>query len=202
MGFSRGDVRTAASGAWMFEQIVATGSLVLRKLGGTRAGEISAHRFLSSPHVTVEGIVETFQERTRQASVGRRVVVAQDTTEINFSGRSAARRGLGPAGDGRAPGFFIHPNVVVDADEEVVLGVAGARIWTRQDDKVGARGKRAMEDKESARWLEGPRTAAETLVGHASQVIGSATGRGRLGSLRPRAGGHGPGDPLAPQPSS
>ena len=176
--FSRGDVRTAERGAWMFDQIVATGSLVVRKLGGTRAGEISAHRFLSSPHVTAEGIVETFSERTRVASLGRRVVVAQDTTEINFCGRSAARRGLGPAGDGRTPGFFIHPNVVVDADTEAVLGLAGALIWTRQAGKVSARSRRAVEDKESARWLEGTRTAAEGLVGHAAQVIGVADREG------------------------
>jgi hypothetical protein len=169
--FCRGDVRTAASGSRMFDQIVATGSLVLRTLGGTRAGEVSAHRFLSSPHVTTCGILETFSARTRAASVGRRVVVAQDTTEINFSGRGKARRGLGPAGDGKSPGFFIHPNVVVDADEEVVLGLAGAKIWTREEAKAGDRSKRALEAKESARWPQATKAAAEVLVGHAVQVI-------------------------------
>lgn len=178
IGFSGGDVRTAASGAWLFEQIVAMGSLVLRKLGETRAGEIAAHRFLSSPHVSTGGILEAFSARTRQASLGRRVVVAQDTTEINFSGRSAARRGLGPAGDGKTPGFFIHPNVVVDADEEVVLGLAGARIWTRAEGKVSARSGRAMADKESARWLRGTQAAADVLVGHATEVIGVADREG------------------------
>lgn len=182
MEFSRGDARTAGRGAWLFEQMVASGSLVLRKLGQTRAGEIAAHRYLSSRHVTVSGIVEAFSDRTRQASVGRRVVVAQDTTEINFSGRSASRRGLGPAGDGKAPGFFIHPNVVVDADAEVVLGLAGAQIWTRQDGKVSARSARAAEDKESARWLEGSRAAAAALVGHAAQVIGVADREGDVWS--------------------
>lgn len=180
IGFSRGDVRTAASGTVLFEQIVATGSLVLRKLGATRAGEIAAHRFLSSPHVSSEGILEAFAARTRQASAGRRVVVAQDTTEINFSGRGAARRGLGPAGDGKSPGFFIHPNVVVDADEEAVLGIAGARIWTRDAAKVSARSQRAMDDKESGRWLAATRAAAEVLVGHAAQVIGVADREGDI----------------------
>jgi len=182
MTFSRGDVRTAARGEWLFEAIVATGSLVLRRLGERRSGEIAAHRFLSSPHVTVPGIIETFTERTRQASVGRRVVVAQDTTEINFAGRSRGRRGLGPAGDGKTPGFFIHPNVVVDADAEVVLGLAGAQIWTREADKVTARSTRAAEDKESARWLEGTRTAARALLGHATQVIGVADREGDIWS--------------------
>jgi len=180
IGFGFGDVRTTERGEWMFEQIVVSGSLVLRQLGETRAGEIAAHRFLSSPYVSHDGIIGAFTERTRQASVGRRVVVAQDTTEINFSGRSAARRGLGPAGNGKAAGFFIHPNVVVDADSEEVLGLAGAQIWTREDNKVRPRSKRAIADKESARWLAGTQMAAAALVGQARQVIGVADREGDI----------------------
>jgi hypothetical protein len=168
--FSLQDPRTAARGAWLFEQIVATGSVVLRQLGGTRAGEIAVQRYLSSPHVTCEVIVDALSARTRQACAGRRVVAAQDTTEINFKDRSAARRGLGPAGDGQSPGFFIHPVVAIDADEETMLGLAGAQIWTRDANKVKDRHTRAPEDKESIRWLEGTRTAAKVLD-QATQVI-------------------------------
>jgi hypothetical protein len=169
--FSRGDVRTAASGSDLFERIVASGSLVLRKLGGTRAGEMSAHRFLSSPHVTVASILDTFSARAQAASTGRVVVVAQDTTEINFSGRERSRRGLGLGGDGRSAGFFIHPNVVVDASEGQVLGLAGAQIWTRGQDKAAPRGARKVEEKESGRWLKGSEMAAQLLAGRAAKVI-------------------------------
>ena len=105
---------------------------------------------------------------------------AGDTTEINFSGRGKGRRGLGPAGDGKSPGFFIHPNVVVDADEEVVLGLAGAKIWTREEAKAGDRSKRAIEAKESARWARGTQAAAEVLVGHAIQVVGVSDREGDI----------------------
>ncbi len=149
---------------------------MLRELGETRAGEVAAHRYLSSPYVTADGIIAALSERTRLACAGRRVVAAQDTTEINFSGRSAARRGLGPGGDGKNPGFFIHPVVAVDADEEAVLGLAAARIWTRASDKVSHRHGRAVDDKESARWLDGTRAAAEALD-QAAQVIGVADDR-------------------------
>jgi hypothetical protein len=179
--FSVADPRTASRGAWLFERIVATGSLVLREVGGTRAGEVAAHRYLSSPYVTAAGIIGALSERTRLASAGRRVVAAQDTTEINFSGRSAARRGLGPGGDGKSPGFFIHPVVAVDADEEAVLGLAAARIWTREAAKVGDRHARALADKESARWLDGTQAAAEALD-QAAQVIGVADREGDVWS--------------------
>src|ERR1700678_3459055 len=102
--FSSADPRTSARGEWLFDQIVASVSLVVRDLGGGRDGEIGAHRYLSSPYVSVPIIVEALSERTRLAARGRRVVGAQDTTEINFSGRGAARRGLGA--DGKVgPGY-------------------------------------------------------------------------------------------------
>jgi hypothetical protein len=75
-----GDVRRELAGATLFERVVETGSLVLRQVGGSRAGEMAAHRFLSSPHVTPEEILATAAARTASACVGRRIVAAQDTT--------------------------------------------------------------------------------------------------------------------------
>jgi hypothetical protein len=46
-----GDVRRDERAEWMLERIVASGSLVLRALGGTRSGEMAAHRLLSSDDV-------------------------------------------------------------------------------------------------------------------------------------------------------
>ncbi len=124
--FGPGDVRTSARGAWLFGQIVSLGTVVLKDLGEGRAGEMAAHRYLSSPYVTSEGILEVLGARTGEACAGRRVVAAQDTAEISFSGESAGRRGLGPGGgDGKSAGFFIHPVIAVDAETEAVLGVAG-----------------------------------------------------------------------------
>ena len=97
------------------------------------------------------------------------MVAAQDTSEINFAGRSAKRRGLGPAGNGCDPGFFIHPVLAIDADDEAVVGLVDARIWTRPQTKAPARRGRAFEDKELARWLEGCASAAEQL-GAAAEV--------------------------------
>src|SRR3978361_1776038 len=100
-----GDARRAAVGTELFERVTATGSLVIRKLGETRAGELAMHRFLAAPSVTCGEMLETLAGRTMAAAAGRRIVVAQDTTEINFAGREANRRGLGPAGDGGSAGF-------------------------------------------------------------------------------------------------
>src|ERR1700678_1827715 len=89
-----GDARRAALGTDLIERVTATGSLVIRKLGATRAGELGIHRFLSAPSVTWKEMLGTLAGRTAAAAAGRRIV-AQDTTEINFAGREANRRGAG-----------------------------------------------------------------------------------------------------------
>jgi hypothetical protein len=158
-----GDIRREQAGAALFERVVETGSLVLRQVGGGRAGEMSAHRFLDSPHVTHQEILATAGNRTAAACVGRRIVAAQDTTEVNFSGRSRGRQGLGPAGDGKTPGFFCHAMVAVDAESEAVLGVVHAHIWTRPIEQIAATRRRNIEDKESFRWVEGTAVAGQRL---------------------------------------
>src|SRR6202167_4879700 len=166
-----GDARRAAVGTELIERVTATGSLVIRKLGATRAGELAIHRFLSAPSVTCKEMLDTLAGRTLAAAAGRRIVVAQDTTEINFSGREANRRGLGPAGDGVSAGFFIHPLVAIDSETEAVLGLLDASIWTRNDEIAATpRRQRAIEDRESMRWLRGVERAAELLT-HAASVV-------------------------------
>jgi hypothetical protein len=125
---------------------------------------------LDSARVTPEEILTTAGKRTARASAGRRIVAAQDTTEINFSGRDRARKGLGPAGDGKALGFFCHGMVAIDADDEALVGVVHAKIWTRSGKTLAARRSRAIEDKESMRWIEATSVAGD-LLGDAAQLI-------------------------------
>jgi hypothetical protein len=115
-------------------------------------------------------MLETLAARSAAACAGRHVVVVQDTTEINFAGREERRRGLGPGGDGLSAGFFLHPLIAVDRESEAVLGVLGARVWTRSDEVRDAKA-RVLEDKESMRWLDGADCAAARLTEAASVVV-------------------------------
>ena len=166
-----GDIRLDRRGEAVARRIVATGSLVLRRLGGGRDGEVAAGRFLGSPKVTVEAIVDATSARTQAAARGRRIVAVQDTTEVNFSGRDRSRTGLGPAGDGKSLGFFMHAVVAVDADAEDLLGVVDARIWTRTSGPRRWRQQRSVEDKETMRWIDGMTSAAARLEGAAQRIV-------------------------------
>jgi hypothetical protein len=171
LAMSFGDIRVAKRADWLIDRIAATGSLVLRRVGESRAGEQAAHRFLSSPHVDVACIVDTLAERTATRCAGRRVLAVQDTTEINFAGREQKRRGFGAAGDGKTAGFFIHPVIAIDIETEAVVGLVDAAIWTRSQQRVTARRSRPLEEKESARWLSGCEAAAARLSDAGSVVM-------------------------------
>lgn len=150
-----GDIRRVHRGAWLMDRVVATGSVVMKTVGGNRAGAVAAHRFLSHADVSPEAILQEVVALTAQACKGMDVLAIQDTTEINFSGCDLGRVGLGPAGDGEALGFFVHPVVVVAQASGDVLGLADAAIWTRGPEKVADRKTRAFDDKEARRWLSG-----------------------------------------------
>ena len=165
-----GDKRRSAVLAQLEEAMVSQSSVVVRRLGEDRAGEISAHRVLSSPDVTPEGIAACLGRRTAAAVSGRRIVVAQDTTEVNFPGR--VFRGLGPAGrTGTTPGFFVHAAVAVDADDEAVLGPVEVKIWTRDDKSVRDRRQRGLADKEAHRWLAVAERTSELLSAARERIV-------------------------------
>jgi hypothetical protein len=166
-----GDIRIARRYEKLVQDMANAGTVVAEKFARTRAELMGAHRFLGSSGVTPEGNFGEAVRRTARACKGRRVVVAQDTTEVNFAGRDRGRRGLGPAGNGESLGFFAHALVAIDAEDEAVLGVVGAEIWTRSPTKIAAnRQKRHIEDKESKRWIAAAETAA-TVLAEAGGII-------------------------------
>ena len=166
-----GDARRDERAAWMLDRIVATGSLVLRAIGGTRSGEMGAHRLLSSEDVDATALLAPHVARTAAACKGRRVVAAQDTSEINFDRCRRPVSGLGPTGNAGIRGFFVHPVVAVDADDEALLGVAGALIWTRGEEPTPLHHDIPYDEKESRRWLDAAELAATHLAPVATQVV-------------------------------
>jgi len=146
-GAPKRDERPERRANLMLDRIVATGSLVLREAGDTRNLEMAAHRHLSSQQVDVDGFPAPHGVRTARAVQGRRIVAAQDTTEINVAGRKAPRKGLGSAGNDTAKGFFIHSVLAIDAEGKADPGIAGAKIWTRDEASTPPHQGRPFEEQ-------------------------------------------------------
>lgn len=125
----------------------------LRQLGEDRAGEVRFGRFLANPRVTVKELVEGACEGIGTRSAGRHVLAIQDTSEVNYQKHAGRAKGLGTVGNGSDLGFFIHPLLVVDADEGACLGLAHLNLWQRTKGKDPKYRSLPIEEKESWRWI-------------------------------------------------
>lgn len=121
-------------------------------------------RFIVNTKVTVAKLIAGWSEQTRVAVRDRHVLAIQDTSDIKFSTTEDDRRGLGKVGKGNIFGVLLHAMMAVDADSGACLGLAGGKIWTREGDVKVPHAKRALADKESARWVTTAEQAKDVLA--------------------------------------
>src|SRR6266699_4317655 len=119
-------------GALLLQRAVERVTVNLRAAGDGRAEWVGFSRWLNNPSVTAEEIAVHSAEALSGRVVDLHVLAIQDTTELNYAKHAGRIRGLGPSGNGRDPGLFVHPMLAIDAGSGALLGLAGMQIWTRQ----------------------------------------------------------------------
>lgn len=139
------------------------------------AETLAVYRFLDNEKVTLAKVLKPHANETCRRIRGHSaVLIAQDTTELDYTGCRRRNRDAGPLDRKRQRGFLLHPSLAFTR-EGVCLGTLHAKIWARDDENFGQSRKtlkkRPIEAKESYRWLEGwnvvaatARACPETLV--------------------------------------
>ena len=142
----------------MHGRLVATGGrgVRVRRLGGDRAGEIRLTRLLRNDAVTVEAMSEEAGRRTAQRCAGRHVLAIQDTSVVRSEGGG---------------GLYLHPVLVVDADEGAILGLAHAEFVSRDKGIKASRRSKPVKDKQSQRWLDGAAQASRVCASAARVTV-------------------------------
>jgi hypothetical protein len=130
------------------------------------AETIAVYRFLDNEKVTLEKVLQPHVERThRRIRKHPVVVVAQDTTELDYTGCRDRNRDAGPLSRPRQRGFYLHPSIAF-TPEGVCLGTLHAKIWARDIETFGTSRatvkSKPIEEKESYRWIEGWDVMAQT----------------------------------------
>ena len=122
---------------------------------GGFAETMAAYRLFANPKVTAEAIQTPHREQTvariREEKV---VLVVQDTTELDLSRPEQVVAGAGPLGGPGRQGLFLHAELAF-TPEGMCLGNVWSKQWSRAPEKVSRARKRPLEEKESARWVEG-----------------------------------------------
>lgn len=125
----------------------------------------AAYRFFNNPQVDLQSLLHPHYEATAGRIQSQPVVlVAQDTTSLNYDAH-AATQNLGPIStkaDG-TQGLKLHDSLAL-TPSGVPLGLIDIQVWARDPEAAGQaeqRKQRAIEDKESRRWLDSYRRTCE-----------------------------------------
>jgi len=115
---------------------------------------ISAYRLFSNEKVTAKKVIAGHIESSKKRAKEEKVILClQDTTELNYSSHRC-KKGIGPLNSQHHRGLLFHPTVMVTPDQ-LCLGLLDDYTWYREAlDKGQNHHGKALEDKESARWLE------------------------------------------------
>jgi hypothetical protein len=115
-----------------------------------------------SADIRLSSLLASHQEQTQARMAAEPLVLLpQDTTGLNYSGLRQTT-GLGSLGEGPGRGLWLH-SLLAFRPDGVPLGVLHAQCWARsaEGSDTAQRNAQSLEEKESARWVETFRIAAQ-----------------------------------------
>ena len=110
-------------------------SVVIHQLSDDDSEQKAYYRLLHNENFKNEDVKSFLYDAcVRQVSAEGHYLVIQDTTQPNFEKNKANinnKEGLGVIGDNKSLGFFLHPSLVVDANDKRSLGFIDIQHWSR-----------------------------------------------------------------------
>ena len=163
-----GDRRVDRSYGFLHDRLVRQGprGLSVRRLGGSRAGEVRIGRFLRHDKVTVEKIVDRAAAGTASRVAGLDVLAIQDTTSFRD--------------DGLGNSLVGHATIAVEGEQGALLGLVDARVIERHGGGGKGAKSRAVCGKQSQRWLDGLRASGRLAAAGAARVTAVADREGDI----------------------
>jgi len=156
----------------MIERLGASPSLGIPAATDGRAEMEAAYRFFDNAKVAPQKVLQPHIEATlERIAQCERVVLVQDTTELDLTRPSQQVMGAGPMDSEARRGAFLHPLVAFDSNG-LPLGTAWYKAWARakiettmsDSQRASTRQKVPIEAKESLIWLEGLRAARDVAA--------------------------------------
>ena len=163
-----GDRRVDRSYGFLHDRLVRQGprGLSVRRLGGSRAGEVRIGRFLRNDKVTVEKIVDRAAAGTASRVAGLDVLAIQDTTSFRD--------------DGLGNSLVGHVTIAVEGEQGALLGLVDARVIERHGGGSKGAKSRAVCGKQSQHWLDGLRASGRLAAAGAARVTAVADREGDI----------------------
>lgn len=146
-----GDKRRTKRIIKMASRIVDNPSASFCEQMGTWGDLKAAYRLFDQKKVTFDAVAQPHWEQTKQVKPGRYLIL-DDTTEIDF-GSHCEIDGLSEIGNGSGRGFLLHNGLMVEANSQEIIGVAGQTIHYRKPKpKKESAAQRMKRERESRVW--------------------------------------------------
>jgi hypothetical protein len=127
-----------------------------QRCDGQIAKTKAAYRFFDHPQVNMDAVLQPhYQATARRMSQHPVVLVAQDTTSLDYHTHPATEN-LGPISkQAKVVGLVVHDSMAFNV-EGTPLGLVDVQCWARDPEQFGKRHQRKklpFEEKESVKWL-------------------------------------------------
>jgi hypothetical protein len=136
------------------------GNVVVNKFCTTSTEKIGAYRMLGNDSIDHNDLAKGVYRACKNNDHAGHLLCIEDTTEVNFShhmGRIMDDEDIGPVTKSNNAGFFCHPMLVIDSENQLPIGISSIDIWNRPWDKPNKHERnyhnQNIEDKESYRWI-------------------------------------------------
>jgi len=161
-GIDLGDKRLNQRSTQVLETLGADPAASVNSACGGWSETIAAYRFFDNKAVEPDKILQPHIEATtRRMKEYPVVLIAQDTTELDFSAHPP--RDAGCLNKEDRFGFYDHTHLAL-TPQRLCLGVVGSEQFSRTPESLGKTKERvnlSIEEKESFRWLSGYRLASD-----------------------------------------
>lgn len=170
------DKRLALRCKFLSEKMFRRRSAVIQQFCKGNKETTAARRFFNNKNISVADQIEALTSKVSYIE-SKQVLLIEDSSELNYTSKQGRIQAgsLGPITSKYCTGFFLHPSLVVDADNNIPLGFSSVEIWKR-DAKTGNKHERdyeslPIEKKESWRWIEGIQKSKEVLPAFIHKIV-------------------------------
>jgi hypothetical protein len=157
------DPRSCHRAEKMLVDLLVKGTAVVNKNCESHTEKIGAYRMLANESFGHEELAEGSYRFCKKNVKGKRhLLCIQDTTEINFTNHelrfSDEDPDIGPITNKKSIGFFCHPTLVIDPENQLPLGLSSIITWSRTSGMKNRHERdyknQDIKEKESYRWIK------------------------------------------------
>lgn len=158
------DPRSARRAEKILIDLLKDGTGIVNKFCQTHTEKIGAYRMLANESFGYEELAEgSYRFCKKNVGTKRHLLCIQDTTETNYTNHELrideSDSDIGPITNKNSIGFFCHPMLVIDPENQLPLGFSSINIWNRSWEIKNKHERdyqnQNIKEKESYRWIRG-----------------------------------------------